>query len=81
MAEAHVVNVGLVHVGPQGSVIQKSESIKAQLNFSTEHRVIPKSTVPNSADYPTVEAYIEAEAADDFILRHLGQYMIVTIKT
>lgn len=80
MAEAHVVRIGLVHVGPQGTIMEEGQAINAKLDFSTEHRVFPKSGVPNSTNYPTIEDYIEAEAVDDFILRHLSQNLIVTIK-
>ena len=80
MAEAHVVRVGLIKIGPQGGVIEEGQAISAKLEFSTEHRVFPNDNAPNSADHPTIEAYIEAEAIDDFILRHMSQNIIVTIK-
>jgi hypothetical protein len=78
MAVAHVVRVGLKHVGPQGTVLDGGDAINAKLEFSTEHRVFPRDNVPNSVNYPTIETFIENEAADGFILSHMSQNIIVT---
>lgn len=90
MAEAHVAQVALVRIGPDGNPIAEGSATKAQLEFSTEHRVILNSNIPNTygedsegkevPSYPTVEDYIMAEAADGFILQHMDQFIIVTIK-
>ena len=82
MADAHVVRVGLRKIGPgsPGVLIQEDSAVSAGLEFSAEHRIFPKDGVPNSADFPTIEVYIEAEATAGFILRHMSQNIIVTIK-
>jgi len=80
MATAHVVHITLVKIGPTGEIITEGQAINAKVAFSTEHRIMPKESVPNSSSYPTIEAFIEAEAADGFILNHLSQYMVVTTK-
>jgi hypothetical protein len=80
MATAHVVYITLTRIGPTGKLLVEGDTIGTRLNFSTEHRIIPKVTVPNSSNNPTIDQYIEAEAVDGFILQHLSEYIIVTIK-
>jgi hypothetical protein len=89
MALAHVVRTGLKKIKPDGMVIQGGETIGANLEFSSEDRVLMNPNVPNTyvtesdgatkvPSYPTIEEYIIAEAAEGFILRHLSQNIIVT---
>jgi hypothetical protein len=76
-----VVNVGLFNVDPTGNVVTKDDpntTLGTLLKTSTEHRVIPDGTVPNSTNYPTVKDYLVAEAASGFLLKHMDQYVIVT---
>ena len=80
MAEVHVVNVGLMKIGPGGGMVSRGSTIMENLQFSTEHRIIPNDNVPNSADSPAVEAYLQAEAAAGFLPNHISQYLIVTVK-
>ena len=83
------VNVHIAHVGfykvssDTGAVLTKddpTETIKQHLRFSQQHRVIADSTIPNTANYPTVDAYIELEAASDFVVQYMDQYTIITYK-
>lgn len=46
--------------------------------FSTEFRLNPDPTVPNTADYPTLKTYLEAEATDGFKFKHLDQTWVIT---
>lgn len=77
----HVVNVGFLKVDAVGNVIPKGNAttpISAHLSSGHEHRVLPDAAIPNSADYPTVKTYLEAEAADNYILNHMDQTTIIT---
>lgn len=80
----HVVNVGYVKVGSDGSVLTKdqsaNETIREHLNFSHDHRVLPNSNVPNSLNYPSVDEYINLESAADYVVHHIDQYSIITYK-
>ena len=90
MAVAHVVRFSLMKIGPTGVPISSTESIGANLVFSSEDRVLLNPNVPNTyttgsddsgsriPTYPTLEEYIMAEAAEGFILRHLSQNIIIT---
>lgn len=85
--EIHRVTVDLVDVDSSGTRIDKnapSTKLKDRLVYRTEHRVVPKLTGPsssaNSADYPTIDEYLAAEAGDDFQLAYMDQYQIVTQK-
>ena len=80
MAEVHVVNVGLKRVGSGGQIVGTGTTIMENLQFTTEHRILPNPNVPNSSDYPTVEAFLIAEGTAGFIPNHIGQYVIVTVK-
>lgn len=74
----HVVHVG-VFTTVNGSVVNKNDAtINQMMRADTEHRVIPDASIPSSANYPTVKAYLEAEASAGFKLSHMTQSMIVT---
>jgi len=40
--------------------------------------VIPDSNIPSSAGSPTIKEYLELEAAEGFVLKHIDQSFIVT---
>ena len=79
--DTHTANIGLVKVGPVGNVINEGDAISTRIQFSTEHRILPDSSNPNTDGYPTIEAYIAREASDLYEVRHLDQYTIVTAKS
>jgi hypothetical protein len=79
MAEVHTVSVGLKKLNG-GQLIAEDATIRERLEFTTEHRVLPNPNVPNSANTPSIEDYLIAEAADGFEPKYIGQYMIVTFK-
>lgn len=64
-----------------GQVVDKNSSdTKIKDVMQTEHRhvVLPDSSNPNTANYPTVDRYLILEAASDYVLYHLDQNMVVT---
>ena len=83
--EVRVARVGLVQVSTNGDVFTKNEkrTMKEHLQTETQHRVLDSTAAvhapaPNSAGYPTIEQYVEAEAGDDFSIAYMDQNMIVT---
>lgn len=75
----HIVRVSLKTVNDLGQPVDKTTaSIQGMLHTHSEHRVYPSESSPNSANYPTIETYLQAEAADDFILGFMDQGIIVT---
>lgn len=82
MAASHFVNVGLINIDViSGNPILKNApttTLGMMLKTSTEPRVLPDASVPNSANYPTVKAYLALEIAGGFSLKHMDQYVIIT---
>ena len=80
----HVVELGLFHVdGVTSEVYQRgraSRTIKQNLNFETQHRVVVDADIPNSSGNPLMKDYLVAEAADDFEPVQIFQSMIITKK-
>lgn len=77
----HVARIGVFNVDATGVVRKKDDpsvTIRQQLETSIDHRVIEDSLIPNSSGNPTVKAYLEAEADDDFVLQHIDQNSIIT---
>ena len=76
-----IVRVGLFSVDSAGVRIDKesgSTTINQLKSADLKQLVIPDADIPNSANYPTVKAYLELEAADDHVVSHIDQYMIIT---
>ena len=78
----HVARVGLFTVDSStGTRIDKESgttTINQMKNIGHDHLVIPDADIANSASYPTVKAYLTLEAADDYVLGHMDQNMVVT---
>jgi len=80
----HIARVNFVPVNSLGVHIDKNgetnnpATIGEMTDFTNEHRIIPDSAMPNTANYPSVTAYLEAEAADNFVLHYMDQNRIVT---
>jgi len=86
--QVHVVFTGVVSINPiTGAYIDKNgdtatpATIKEVLVSEHQHRVIPDASIPNSVGRPTIKEYIELEADDDFVVRHIDQYIIITYET
>lgn len=79
----HIARVGLLNSDNFGNVLKKDNpnvTIKQFLDTSMTHRVLEDSTIPTTSGNPTVENYLKAEAANDYVLEHMDQTMIVTYK-
>jgi hypothetical protein len=77
----HVARVGVFSVDAMGNILSKDDpsvTIQQHLNTSMDHRVIEDADIPNSANNPSVEDYIAAEALDFYIVSFLNQSMIVS---
>lgn len=78
----HVVSVGYFSVNVNtNQVINKEDpatTINDVLHTEHQHRVVPITSIPSSANYPTVAAYLEAEAAGNYVLQFMSQTMIIT---
>lgn len=77
----HVVRVGLFTVDQNGHRINKNSpdtTINQLKRTSQDMLVIPDSTISTSSGYPTIKAYLEAEALEGYILKHMDQSYIIT---
>jgi hypothetical protein len=80
MPTVHVVNLILKKIDPSGNVIESNAPMQNHLNSSTEFRVEPEGSSPNSAGWPTLKRYLELEAAQSYEPKFINQSMIVTWK-
>ena len=77
----HVVRISVFTTDANGNRLDKSRgnhSIAAMTNTSSNILVIPDATIPNSAGYPNVKTYLEAETADGYEFKHMDQSFIIT---
>lgn len=83
----HHVTIGLVWIDSTGNVLVKNDPGTKLSDFTKgaltqEHRVFPNLSGPgstaNSNGYPTVAAYLDLEAGDDFAFAYMDQTQIVT---
>ena len=76
----HFVRLGLFTVDANGARVDKTSgtSINTLKSTSMEFLVIPDSAINTSANYPTIKAYLQAEANNDYVLHDLDQSIIVT---
>lgn len=56
----------------------KSPTTTRARDFTTEHRVLPDAAIPNTANYPTIPAYLVLEAGGGFKFKHLDQTYVIT---
>lgn len=79
----HVARVAVLSVDHLGNVVKKDDpnvTLKQHLSTHMDHRLIVDAAIPNTAGNPSVKAYLEAEAANDYVLSHMDQSMIVTYR-
>lgn len=77
----HTVRVGIFNVDAYGNRINKDNITTSinQLKYSRQDAlVIPDAAIYNSANYPTIKAYIDAEAADGYELLYMDVSFIIT---
>jgi hypothetical protein len=82
--QVHVASLSLMNISADGTIYQRGSSnisIKKAINFSTEHRVVVDSSIPNTANNPDIKTYLELEANDDFEPVQIFQSIIITKKT
>lgn len=81
MAAAHCVKIVQVQVLADGTIkTDNNMTIAQKITSNSQFRVQPKTGIASSANYPTIEDYVEAEGAIGFYVVHLGQTYIVTYK-
>jgi hypothetical protein len=75
----HVARIQIMPVNSVGVVVNKNQATIGQMmQTSSEERVIIDPLLPHTAGNPTPKEYLELEAADDFLLRHIDQTYIIT---
>jgi hypothetical protein len=78
----HIVRVGFFSISKKTNLpINKEDpntTINDALKTEQKHVVIPDTSIPNSAGYPTVDVYLKLEAAAGFKLQYMDQNMVVT---
>jgi hypothetical protein len=77
----HVARVAALNVDNTGNVVKKDDpnvSLRQQLQTRLDHRVLEDAAIANSSGNPSVKDYIEAEAADDYVVHHMDQTTIIT---
>lgn len=75
----HVAYTQPMKINKLGAVVDQTTSTIAQnLQTRTELRIIADASNSNTADNPTIQNYIAAEAADDYVVGHLSNTMIIT---
>jgi hypothetical protein len=83
--DVEVLNYIRVRVDPTGKVYtaeDTSRSIGQNLNFTDDWRIQPDPSVPESANYPTLKAFLKAMAmrATPLYPRFISQTMVVVSK-
>ncbi len=77
MATLHHAELRQVKIDAGGNIIDSSP-LKNHLNFSVEYRIVPDDDIPNSAGWPTLKEYLEAEASDSFEPKSITQALVIT---
>lgn len=82
--QVHVAELGLFRVDlTTGDVYQPSKgsrSIKQNLNFDTQFRVVIDASNSNTDGNPTIKEYLQLEAAGGYEPVQVFQTMIITKK-
>lgn len=81
-----MANIKLTHIDAMGVAVDKDDRNTSldllRRSASQEHRIIPNGTgvseSPNSGGFPSIPAYLAAEAGDAFALAYMDQYTIIT---
>jgi hypothetical protein len=87
----HVANVTLMHVDSvtkavftkDGSKIKdfttvKVDTVNMPRTYSTEHRLVPDASIPNTSGAPDIPTYLAAENAGGYKFVHMDQTYIIT---
>ena len=75
----HIAKLTLAHVTTAGEVKQRtSMTLGEAMTADLQQRIIPSADLPNTADSPTLEDYLDLEDAGGFNLIHLDQTYVIT---
>lgn len=78
----HIVRTAFKGVNRVTGAVVDKESPTTSIGdvMQTEHRhvVLTDTTIPNSANHPTVDQYLKLEAQSNYILYHIDQTTIIT---
>jgi len=80
MVDTHIAYLKLTKVNAVGQIISQSDPISSHMNYSTEYRIIPDSSLSNTASSPTLAQYLLLEATLFYEVRHVDQSMVVTVR-
>lgn len=78
-----IMAIHTVYVTPtpviNGTVINKETATIAEVAASdTEMRVLPNDTVPNSADRPSIDTYLQRESGAGYSTKVVNNTIIIT---
>lgn len=74
----HVALIVSKKINPIGGILPDNATIGMVANSSSEFRVKYDSTIPNTANYPTIEDYIKLEAQSGYKVQIINQTHIIT---
>jgi len=79
--QMRMANLALLNVDANGNYIDKKTApISAMLSSRVDNLILPNQTNLNSVGYPTLKTYLYLEASQGFILSHINQSQIITVK-
>jgi uncharacterized protein YmfQ (DUF2313 family) len=79
----HLATFGLYQVKSDGTIFQRGKdnvTIGEACNLNTQERVTQNNNKPNTTGYPTLEEYLNREAADGYQVKIINQSYVVTEK-
>jgi hypothetical protein len=76
-----MANMALLNVDANGNYIDKKTApISAMISSRMDNLILPNQNNLNSVGYPTLKTYLYLEASQGFILSHINQSQIITVK-
>lgn len=75
----HVANIVMKPVSAAGVVLNKNDmSVGERLTASEEPRILEDGDNANTTGYPTIKAYLQREATQNYVLHHIDQTYVIT---
>jgi hypothetical protein len=79
----HIARTAFLAISKKtGQPVKKGDpttTINDTLQTEHKHVVLPDPvSAPNSANYPTVDAYLKLEAAAGYVVQHIDQNLVIT---
>jgi hypothetical protein len=79
--QTRMANMALLNVDANGNYIDKKTApISAMISSRMDNLILPNQNNLNSVGYPTLKTYLYLEASQGFILSHINQSQIITVK-